>query len=527
MGLVPSNFGYPFNAIPVYDFSHTLCRRRFWNGYHLLLQTSLLGYEKKGSKAMKKRLAVILPLFVILLLALPTEATATPPVESWESYTTGADSDYEVYGNEWVSQTFTITPESHSIKQVRILAYREGEPGTVTISIKETDLSGLPIGDDLTSGTFDGDTITNSTSGAWYGVVFTEDSLSYDETYAIVIRAEAGDADNSLHVRYDGSTPSYTGGSIVTSSNAGITWVADTDSDILFEVQGCGLLEVSDVKVFRGYAETNDLLFAISYLNTYVPYYPLGEASADFFVQLRNAGGGTILSQTVCQAWGYKPAFIYLNANQAASITNGGSYRIYIKGNMDEAPYEFYTLSGSDWRGTDLKLLDSWVISLAKGMADYYGVAMTTPQGNAELLNEQGSVIFVTALASLSTIRPDIFLTPVYLPEEADTGAGAFDTTTTWEVEVGPQVTTAVTDAGTVFGMSGKNMAGFLVFGGYLLLSLMVVGLGGDAGIAAILSVPLLVWGTNTRILPFAFLASISILAILLLVYRFWWNRSG
>lgn len=166
---------------------------------------------------------LVLPIIVaglVLVSAIP--AFALPEEQLWESYTSGDDAGYEVYGNIWLAQTFTTGTEAHSISQVRLLAYREGTPSTITASIKETS-AGLPTGDDLTIGTTDADYFTTDTAGVWYTVDLTEYSLEASTTYAIVIRATIGDSTNSLWIRYDGSTATYADGSEINSTNGGIS----------------------------------------------------------------------------------------------------------------------------------------------------------------------------------------------------------------------------------------------------------------------------------------------------------------
>jgi len=475
----------------------------------------------------KAQRILVIGLLAILLLAFPLSVNALPSSQTWESYTSGDDADYEAYGAIWYAQTFTVTDESHSVKQVRIKAYREGLPSTVTISIRAVGGSNLPTGDDITSGTFDGDGMTTDTAGAWYGVTVTEDSLDYGTQYAVVIRAEAGDATNSLHIKYDGTAGTYAGGSECTSSNSGISWTVDTDDDVLFEVQGCPLIEITQVDVFSGYMEENDLLFAVQYFNTYTPYYPNADSKYYFTMQLRSADGTTVIGQTVCPDWGYKPAGIYLSADMASGLDDGAAYRIYIYGDLAETPLDYYTLTSADWRGDDITLLDGWILNTARDMSSYYGVDMTTYTPTGEKLNEQGSVIFALGILGLQYVRPSMFdsvvYTPDYTPEE---WSNVYEESAVWSDVVGTNATEALTQAGTMLGANPRDVGGVLVVAAYLIVCLVIIGMGGDAIGAAILSSVFILGGSWLHLLDIALIAVIAGIAVLLLVYRFFWKTA-
>lgn len=479
--------------------------------------------------ALAKRLALIL-LPIVAMLCLSTPALALPSVQLWESYTTGADASYEVYGDVWLGQTFNVTPESHSVSEVRIQAYRVGEPGTVTVSIRAVDSgTGLPTGLDLTSGTFNGDTITTTNTGAWYGVTLTETSLDVATQYAIIVRAEAGvETTNSLFVRLDESSPAYTGGEVVTSSNGGLSWTDVSGSDAMFEVRGKALLSVEHAAVFRNYVAAGDMLFVVSYYNTYVPQYPTEDSNHSFVIQLRSTDGTTIIAQTTCRAWGYKPAAIYLNADSAAALTSGTLYRLYLYGDLTEEPSEYYTLTNSDWRGDNLALLDTWVLTTAREIADYYITDLTTfTLSGVEVLNIEGGVIFAVGIPGLQYVRPDLFeIIPEVPGYEEETWTGAFDSDTTWTAQVGTTIAATFTNLGTVFGISGRWAGAFLMVLGYLALVLAVLSRGGDGAVAAILAIPVIVLGTWLRLFDAAFIATIASIGILMLGYRFWLART-
>jgi hypothetical protein len=469
--------------------------------------------------------------FVAILFALLVATAIPTPVlmaTAWESYTTGDDSVAQVYGLYWYGQTFTISPTSHSVVSVRLKLYRVGTPSTVTVSIRAAGEDGYPTGDDITSGTIDGDALTTSTSGSWYGISLTEASLSYGGQYAICIRAEAGDASNYVGVRVDSSSPTYAGGQAVSSSSGGITWSAVSGTDIMFQVDGNSLLQVIGAKVFNSYLEENDMFIVLSYLNTYVPAYPNEVCANHFWIQLRSTDGASVIAQTVCQQWGYMPGCLYLNANQAAALTTGYPYRIYLS-STDGVATAYYPLKSSDWQGDALDLLRDWVITTAHSMASYYQTPMTTQIQNREVLNSEGGTLFATAIPSLIQTNPELFVDISYTPNipSLEPGGTSFDTATSWEDHLGPDVADLANTIGGFFGgISGRYIVAFIIFVLYVGICYVVFRAHGDPIIASLLCVPLLLLAASLRVIDFQLVASLGAIAIIITVYRWYWSRT-
>lgn len=150
-------------------------------------------------------------------------------------YTGGDTTSQVVYGGNWAAQTFTTT-ESFVIGGVYVKYLRLLTPGDITLSIRAT-AAGEPDGADLAVGTLSANSGV-TTVGAWDSVMFTTPyTLAADTQYAIVIRALAGDVNNSVGLRMD-VTGAYSGGQVWTSVNAGAAWAGVAASDILFSIVG-------------------------------------------------------------------------------------------------------------------------------------------------------------------------------------------------------------------------------------------------------------------------------------------------
>ncbi len=134
------------------------------------------------------------------------------------------------WAEDWGAQTFTPAI-SHKCTHVILRLYRTGTPGTpgnIAASIRSTDGDGLPTGADLAYGTTDGDTLTTNTDGAQRQFTFSIPiNLDAGTTYAIVLRAPAGDVNSQLHWKQSSTNEAsvYPGGSSAESfGDSGITW---------------------------------------------------------------------------------------------------------------------------------------------------------------------------------------------------------------------------------------------------------------------------------------------------------------
>jgi hypothetical protein len=156
-----------------------------------------------------------------------------------DSYNTNDDAPQLVAGAaNWFTQTFTPS-ENYTIEYVKLLLYKIGTPGTITISIKATDGSGKPTGADLASGTIAGSSLLTS-PGQWETITFGASyALISGTKYAIVAR-QTLNVPNWFAWRMDQTSPTYTGGSYGSSANSGSTWTMNTARDFMFETWGVG-----------------------------------------------------------------------------------------------------------------------------------------------------------------------------------------------------------------------------------------------------------------------------------------------
>lgn len=152
----------------------------------------------------------------------------------YEFYNAG-DNDY--YSDPWAAQTFTVgsagPAQKHTIKSIKLKLFKNGAPGVVTFSIRNT-AAGKPTGGDLCSGTYDCDTL-GASPGAFVDIFLGAGTLLVPGTmYAIVCPIPGG---NTFRWRADTTGPTYGGGTCVGSAD-GVNWLIYAGLDLMFEEWG-------------------------------------------------------------------------------------------------------------------------------------------------------------------------------------------------------------------------------------------------------------------------------------------------
>ena len=159
-----------------------------------------------------------------------------------EYINTGENDENRCNGAIWRYWFFTVGSIGHTITSLKLKAWRNNSPGTFTVHIRA--VSGTkPTGSDLTSGTYDGNSLGTSSPGSWVEIPVTELELSPNTTYAILVSTQYDDP-NYLKwaLQYGGSpTPDQ---QIGYSEDSGSSWTAQASNiaQNLYEVWGNDLV---------------------------------------------------------------------------------------------------------------------------------------------------------------------------------------------------------------------------------------------------------------------------------------------
>ena len=432
-----------------------------------------------------------------------------------------SDNQTTIYGANWVAQTFTTPAEyAYTITEVQLNLIRTGTAGTLTAQIKRAS-AGVPTGNALCSGTLSGALVSTS-AAAWYSITMTaETALEANATYAIVLSdVTAASSVNCVSWRFV-NAGGCAGGSAATSSDMGLAWTTQT-YDLNYAIWGNPCLDIQDVKIFTGYQEADDWLIAVRYLNTYPPYYDTYDPKKYFMLQLSD-NTTVVKAQVAMPQWGNRVGSIYLNKAMASSLNYGGDYRIRIYGNFSGNPYFEYAITSADWMGSDLTRLDSWVITSATVIGDYYSKILTTYiAGRGEVLNTEGGALMSSGINGLSLRRPNIFQTyssTGSVPEGTFTQAGRISMSN-WQAHIGADGVVMATRLGNVLGIDGGAMLSII----FLLVSFGIAIFGfspGHTTAAMILClIPLI--GAVAFGVDMIIIGILVLVAAFLFVKRFW-----
>jgi hypothetical protein len=428
----------------------------------------------------------------------------------WEYLNTGCDTDsHNIYGSNIGYQTFTTGGTAHTSIYVRLYLKRTLSPSTVTVSLRSAN-AGLtePTGLDLATATLNGNAM--STAYTWYQFTFIpQEALEPNKQYSIVVQAVSGD--NANYVNWcTVAAGGIAGGIYGNSVNGGVTYSANT-SDALFEVWGYASLQVTDAKVFTNYITTGDWLVTAVVDLTYAPYYNLQSDPASNFQFQLISSAGNIIAATPIKYWDRQPIGLYLQPAQTTALTWGGTYYARIR-LVTGTDYQEYPIASTDWKGSDMKWLDQWIITSAKSLAAYdtslepidvaTGLARVTYVYTASeilkgtVLNNDGGIIFARGIPSIVERRPDIFQYANKLLAIAQSTYGHAGAVTNWQTQVGTELTTLFGAGATVLGQTdgGKSFGSGIFIGGYVLI----------AGLISLMGFPMIGFGIGSGILYIA-----------------------
>lgn len=174
----------------------------------------------------------------------------------YERYNAGDDGVVSFYGAILRGQSFTVGSSggntSHIVSSVKAYLYKTGSPGTVYLNLYRAS-SGLPVGISLATAAYTTPIGDGSVNVAWHEIPFTTGfPLSPSVQYVITLSAPSGNASNLVYWRRDTSSPTYSGGACLYSTDSGATWNAQADYDFMFEEYGDATDYVSGTVTLSG-----------------------------------------------------------------------------------------------------------------------------------------------------------------------------------------------------------------------------------------------------------------------------------
>jgi hypothetical protein len=311
----------------------------------------------------------------------------------------------------------------HTITKFRVKIYREGtSPGNVYGYIYRTS-DNVTTGWALGGQVKDGNELATDNAGAWEAFELSEPiTVNAGNMYSIVLANPTGNSTDHICWRYDADGSAYLLGHSENSTDGGITWSADYSTDYKFQIWGNPCLSIEDAKVFTSFIEEDDQLFVFNYRALPSEEYEDVDPRDYLNLQILEPAVTTIVAQIKCPEFGYRPGSIYINADQA--LAYGENYTIRIAGVTGTAFAGLsgdYVLDPEDWIGEDLNFLDSWVITSARSIGDYYNTTYITELAEGYRLTQTGGVLFTNGIPRLDKQRPGMFTFSKYSETQGTT----------------------------------------------------------------------------------------------------------
>lgn len=159
-----------------------------------------------------------------------------PPGEYLDEHYDGIyEFDDDIALHWYRAQTFTPQQNIY-LSKVSLLVGKLGNPGTLTISIRNTDTNGLPTGSDICFRQRNTTDMIEWPDALWYDFQFlVPPLLQAGKRYAIVGKAPSGFLGNWVTWKHNDTSDLYLAGEVCGSVNDGNTWIKEINCDYMFK----------------------------------------------------------------------------------------------------------------------------------------------------------------------------------------------------------------------------------------------------------------------------------------------------
>jgi hypothetical protein len=448
---------------------------------------------------------------------------------NYAEYTTGMDDQLtNIYGvNNFDAQSFMTGGMSVPLEYINLKLYRVGSPGNISAYIYECDDDGKPTGDGMTYATIDGNALTTDTAGAVARFNISPIVLDTNMQYAVILTATSGNGSDYVCWKVDSSSPSYSGGTVVTSTDGGSTWTVDATKDAYFViVGGPKTFEITDVRVFQNIFSSGDEMFIITYNLSY-SVDPKESWNDLFSVFLLGKADRPIDED------GIAVTSIYLEPG-------GGNWQstetIRLEGNE--------SWFGSGGLRTSFTVSSSCYVtssSLSEGQRDLYNWLLSSGIFLDTAYNRSGYFVYQNTFQELRFTVPGAIYFSKAVPGIASVVPAIAATLATtgfsWEVEdyplntsyqdslmgmLGTKTNNAFEGLGNYLSVPGWFLKAAFAMFLYCIIASIVFLVSGNSIAAIILAIPVLGYGVYIGMIPLYILAIITFLAFIGMAYFLW-----
>lgn len=152
-------------------------------------------------------------------------------------YNLGDDGQLAYSTTTWRGQTFTAS-SNYDLTSIKIKVYKTGSVGNTVVEVYATS-GGLPTGSALSTGSIANTSL--SFSATWTEITMSAFSPVSGTQYAITVHSTG----STCWWRRDATSPTYAGGTAISSSDSGSSWSSSPTLDYMFEVYGTSSIVIA------------------------------------------------------------------------------------------------------------------------------------------------------------------------------------------------------------------------------------------------------------------------------------------
>lgn len=477
---------------------------------------------------MKLRIAVALSILIALSSVFIPVGNASAYF-TYVSYITGSDSQLtNIYGANISAQSFTTGAISVPLSYVQVYLFREGTPGNISLYIIETDNLGKPSGSALTISTVNGNSLGTSSVGQLVRFNISPVVLEKNMQYAVVLYAADGSDGNEINWKVDSSSPTYSGGTVVTSIDGGSTWTVDDTKDAMFSIVGDPITQsITEVAAFQNTFELGDVLWVVTYDINYA-ISPHESPENLYSIMLLGKSDRKLIR------FGVSVTSIYMPASSSPPWRSIET--IWIEGNND-----YFGVGGvratftvEDWNYVSSSTVAEGRYNLFQyimNRADYLETTYNTTYTFASyqwgnILNTQGCILFEKAIPGLGSIFPYV---GYYLGQVAGVSFDYNYSTTqntsyqnTLNTMLGTKTEGAFTGLATYLSVPGGFLKGLFALILYAIIVSIIFLTSGNSIAALILAIPVLCYCAYIGMIPLGIIFIVTFLAFMGMAYFLW-----
>lgn len=287
------------------------------------------------------------------------------------------------------------------------------------------------------------------------------------------------------------------------------------------------------VRVFENIFETDDMLFVISYDVEYAAE-PSEPADETFLMAIYDTDGTTLLFERPLNYYQYNVHSIYLDADNADTLTWDSEYRVRVMGNpvyfpaTEDTTMDTVTLSpATHWiSGTmanSREYLTTHCLDLAATLEDQWSMTLIVSTAEGQRLNSTGRTTFLDAIPNLDSALSELFQVSIEtITVDPVAYNGTYEADTTISSMLGSQVAASFSGLGDWMGISEQSVGILWI----LFLACSIAGIvflsTGNTAASLVLTGPVLIFGAWSGALPMALVFCLVILVVIYMVYHLW-----